>query len=172
MITVRTATAADAALIADLSRETFYESFVHENTPENMDKFMNEQFTREQLMQEVTAPGNIFLLAYDGDEAVGYARVRESNNPPELGPVRAIEIGRIYARASSIGKGVGRALMEACLAVAAEKKAGTVWLGVWEHNQRAIDFYSRWGFTRFGTHVFLLGDDPQTDWLMKKELNN
>lgn len=172
MITVRTANAADAALVADLSRETFYESFAQQNTPENMAKFMNEQFTREQLMQEVMTPGNIFLLAYDGEQAVGYARLRENNKPPELGNASTIEIARIYARTSVIGKGVGRALMEACMAIAAEKKVRTVWLGVWEHNQRAIDFYTRWGFTRFDTHVFQLGDDPQTDWLMKKELTD
>lgn len=168
---IRYALPEDAALIAAMSRETFYDTFAAQNTRENMDKFMNEQFTREKLMQEVGAPGNLFLLAYDGEEPVGYVRMRIDNNPPALAGRKTIEIARIYAVSSAIGKGVGKALMEKCLAIAREMKKELVWLGVWEQNERAIGFYSRLGFEQFGTHVFLLGDDPQTDWLMKKELN-
>jgi len=169
-VSIRYATAADRELIADLSRQTFYDAFASENTKANMDKFMNEQFSRELLLEEVGAKDNIFLLAYDKDDPVGYARIRENNIPPELGISNALEIARIYATANSIGKGVGKALMQKSIAIAVEKKAAAIWLGVWEHNTRAIDFYSRCGFEKFGTHIFLLGDDPQIDWLMKKIL--
>jgi diamine N-acetyltransferase len=169
-ITIRFADAADAALIAELSRKTFYDSFIADNTVENMDKFMNEQFTTEALMKEVGAPNNIFLLATDNNEVLGYVRLRENNKPPELGNANTIEIARIYAVTDSIGKGVGKALMQKSLDIAAGLHKDTVWLGVWERNQRAIDFYTRWGFEKFSTHVFMLGDDPQTDWLMKKKI--
>ncbi len=169
-VRVRIATKEDAALIADLSRETFYDSFAAQNTAENMAKFLDEQFTREALMAEVGSKNNIFLLAYIGEEVAGYARLREQNQPPELKDAVAIEIARIYATTSSIGKGVGKILMEKTLEIAADLKKDTVWLGVWEHNQRAIEFYTKWGFKKFATHVFMLGDDPQTDWLMAKKL--
>jgi len=169
-ITIRRATAADAGIIADLSRQTFYDSFAADNTPEDMEKFMNEQFTREKLMAEVTAPDSHFLLAMIESEIAGYARLRESPNPPELGDQHAIEIARIYAASSTIGKGVGSALMQECLSIAQDKKKALVWLGVWEHNQRAIAFYTKWGFRKFSEHLFVVGNDPQTDWLMQKEL--
>jgi ribosomal protein S18 acetylase RimI-like enzyme len=167
---IRPAAPEEAPLIADLSRATFYETFAAQNTPANMDKFMNEQFTREALIREVYDPGNIFLVAAEEDKIIGYARLREDHPPAELDGKDSIEIARIYAATSAIGKGVGSALMQHCIRVAGEKKKEVIWLGVWEHNRRAIDFYTRWGFEKFGTHVFLLGDDPQTDWLMKKEL--
>jgi diamine N-acetyltransferase len=170
MLTIRMAGPADAALIADMSRQTFYETFAAQNSKENMDQFMEEQFGREKLMAEVTEPGSIFLLAFDGEEAVGYARMKESENPPELGNVPAIEIARIYAAAHTIGQGVGKALMQRCIELATSREKKMIWLGVWEHNQRAIDFYTKWGFGKFGTHIFPLGNDQQTDWLMKKEL--
>lgn len=169
-ISIRLATPADAVLIADLSRQTFYDSFAADNTPENMEKFMNEQFTREKLMAEVMDPAAIFLLATIAGEIAGYARLREGPNPPGLGDRPALEIARIYAATQAIGKGVGSALMQHCLQMAREKEKELVWLGVWEHNQRAIAFYTKWGFSKFGEHVFVVGDDPQTDWLMKKEL--
>ena len=170
MTTIRLATTNDAELIANLSHKTFYETFSSQNTKKNMNKFMNEQFTKDTLMKEVGAPANIFLLAYDGEEPVGYVRMRENNNPPELGNINAIEIARIYAATNSIGKGVGKALMQKCIEIAMEKKVAAIWLGVFQENHRAIDFYTKWGFEKFSTHIFMLGDDPQKDWLMIKNL--
>ena len=170
MITIRAATIKDAELIADMSRQTFSDSFASQNSKENMDKFLNEQFTKEALMQEVGAERNTFFLAYDGERPVGYARIRENNIPPGLGTDQAIEIARIYAVQGSIGKGVGSALMRQCIEAAIQKGYRTVWLGVWEYNRRAIDFYSRWGFEKFSEHDFILGDDVQKDWLMKRNV--
>lgn len=170
MISIRFATSQDAELIADMSRQTFYETFASQNTAEDMNKFLNEQFTREALIKEVNTKDNIFLLAYDQEEPVGYARLRENNSPPSLGTTNAIELARIYATSSSIGKGVGKALMEKCIGLAEESKKDFIWLGVWEKNQRAIDFYTKWGFEKFADHDFVLGNDVQKDWLMKRKI--
>jgi len=169
-ITIRFATADDAEFIADLSRRTFYDSFAHHNSKENMDKFMNEQFTEQELITQVGAAGNIFLLAHLDDEPVGYVRLCESENPPELGDMGAIEIMRIYTEQKTIGKGVGKALMLKCIEIAKEKGKKIIWLGVWEHNDTAISFYKKFGFGQFGTHIFMLGDDAQTDILMKRNV--
>ena len=170
MISVRFATSQDAELIADISRQTFYDTFASQNTVEDMNKFLNEQFTREALINEVSAKDNIFLLAYDQDEPVGYVRLRDNNNPPSLGSTNAIELARIYATPTSIGKGVGKALMQKCIELAEKGKKDFIWLGVWEKNQRAIDFYTKWGFEKFADHDFVLGNDVQKDWLMKKKI--
>jgi len=82
MITIRIASIDEAELIADLSRKTFYDSFAGYNTKEDIDKFMNEQFTKDALMKEVSTENNIFLLAYNGNMPVGYVRLRENNIPP------------------------------------------------------------------------------------------
>ena len=169
-IHIRYATAEDAAMIAELSRRTFYDTFASQNTQEDMDKFMNEQFTRPGLIEEVTAPGNIFIIAEINDESVGYARLRESAAPPGLDDLPAIEIARIYAVQSGIGKGIGAALMKKCIDIAFETGRRVIWLGVWEKNERAIHFYEKWGFEKFGEHDFVLGNDVQHDWVMKKML--
>jgi diamine N-acetyltransferase len=167
-ISVRYASVNDAALIADLSRTTFYDSFGAANTKENMDKFMNEQFTREALINEVAQPGNIFLLADYRGEPGGYARLREDNNPPELTGMSTLEIARIYSLKELIGHGIGPSLMKRSIEIAAELKKQYIWLGVWEKNDRAISFYKKWGFEKFGDHPFIVGNDVQTDWLMKR----
>ncbi|HVM89260.1 MAG TPA: GNAT family N-acetyltransferase [Puia sp.] len=170
LITVRLATDADAGFIAELSQHTFYDTFAKYNSKENMDKFMNEQFSKKMLMNEVSNPENIFLIAALDNNAVGYAKMCESKNPVELGNARAIEIVRIYTEQMTIGKGVGKALMLKCIEVGKHKNKEVIWLGVWEHNATAISFYTKFGFEKFGTHIFMLGDDAQTDFLMKKPI--
>jgi ribosomal protein S18 acetylase RimI-like enzyme len=161
----------DAELIADLSRRTFCDTFAPQNTPENMELFLKTQFTREQLMEQVSAPRNTFLLAHLEDEAVGYARLYEGTElPPAIAGGEVIEISRLYAGQQVIGKGVGKALMQACIDLGRQKGKEWIWLGVWEHNHRAIAFYEKMGFEIFDRHIFLLGQDVQYDWLMRRRL--
>jgi diamine N-acetyltransferase len=167
-IIIREATKEDASLIADMSRETFYDTFAPDNTKEDMDKFLAEQFTREALMAEVGTAGNIFLLAEAEGEIAGYARLRDK----DAGSLKnSMEIARLYALKKMIGKGIGKALMEVCIERAKKRGRNILWLGVWEKNLKAIAFYKKFGFVKFDEADFLLGDDLQRDWLMKKQLD-
>jgi diamine N-acetyltransferase len=169
-LVIREATIAEARLIADISHQTFYETFAAHNSRENMDKFLNQQFTKGKLIMEVGARENIFLLAYDNDKIAGYVKIRDERVPLSMGNVSALEVARLYAMNNQIGKGVGSLLMQSCIHIAKQRNKEWLWLGVWEKNQRAIDFYTRWGFKKFDETDFLLGDDMQRDWLMKKRI--
>src|SRR5882757_3697670 len=133
-IVVRLADKTDAVAIAAISRKTFYDTFAGQNTPEDMQQFMGETFTEPALIAEVGAEGNTFLAAFMEGDMVGYARLREASNPPELGDAPAMELARIYALQETIGKGVGKALMQECIGLCRKKGKKILWLGVWEHN--------------------------------------
>jgi ribosomal protein S18 acetylase RimI-like enzyme len=169
-LVIREATVADAKLIADISHQTFYDTFAAYNSREDMDKFLNQQFTKGKLILEVGAKGNIFLLAYDKDVVAGYVKLRDERIPPGMGNVTALEVARLYAMTNQIGKGIGSLLMQSSVDIARQKNKEWLWLGVWEKNQRAIDFYTKWGFEKFDETDFLLGDDLQRDWLMKRKV--
>ena len=169
-LSIREATIEDAPLIADISRQTFSETFAPDNTKEDMHKFMSEQFTKGRLMLEVGKPEHLFLLAYVNNEVAGYVKLREGKTHEELAGIKSLEVARLYSMNHFIGKGVGKALMQKSIDIAIEKAKEVIWLGVWEHNQRAINFYEKWGFKKFGEQVFLLGTDLQKDWLMKRIL--
>ncbi len=167
-ITIRRAAAPDADLLAQLGRQTFFDSFASFNTPDNITAYLAASFNLVKQSAELAEPGTTFLIAQVGDETVGYARLHAG--PPEecvRGPM-PIELVRIYAVKAWIGHGVGAALMQACLDEAARQGYQTIWLGVWEQNPRAIAFYEKWGFQKVGTHNFQLGDEAQTDWIMER----
>jgi diamine N-acetyltransferase len=170
-ITIRVATTDDVEAIVSLGIRTFRDTFDEVNTAEDMMMYLNSTFTLKRITEEISERGSSFFLAEQESEIIGYARVRSSEKPAGLGDEKAIEIERLYADKRFLGKRVGYLLMSECLQYARDNNAKWVWLGVWESNERAIAFYKRWGFEKFGDHVFLLGKDPQTDWLMKKNMS-
>ena len=169
-IFIRYASPADAEIVAEISRQTFYDTFAAQNSKENMDIHMDKYYSLEKIQAELADPCNVFILAYSGNRLVGYAKLNEHIKEESKNLGDPIEIERIYSIKEMIGKGVGKKLMGTCLAIAREKNKKEIWLGVWAHNHPAIEFYTRWGFEKFGEHNFPVGNDPQKDWLMKKKL--
>jgi ribosomal protein S18 acetylase RimI-like enzyme len=160
----------DAEAIADLSRAAFDAAFAKDNTAENMKLFLDGPFSRERLIAEVLAGGTEYFLARKGRELAGYATLKAGDALPELRGAPARELGRLYTDPAMKGLGIGSKLMQACLDRAARLGAHWLWLGVWEHNLPAQAFYKKWGFDRFSSHVFMVGTDPQTDWLLRRRL--
>ncbi|HEY9006540.1 MAG TPA: GNAT family N-acetyltransferase [Ohtaekwangia sp.] len=169
-ITIRNAFFEDAETLCALGIQTFRETFDEHNTAEDMEQYLATAFTKEKLEQELEEKDTVFFLAEDNGEAIGYAKVRKGKEQEGLENDRALEIHRIYVAKSHLGKRIGNALMQACLDYAKEAGYEVVWLGVWEHNARAVSFYKKYGFEKFGAHTFVLGTDEQTDWLLKKKI--
>ena len=166
-INIRIASTDDALLIATISRQTFYDTYAAENTAENMEKFLTLQFNEEKLIKEVGADGNYFYLAYIKNTIAGYIKIKEAVHPnsTERNP---IELSRIYVCKGFIGKAVGRALMQTAIDFAKERGKDCLWLIVWKENKKALRFYQSFQFEIFAENIFILGDDHQSDWVMKK----
>jgi ribosomal protein S18 acetylase RimI-like enzyme len=167
-IRVRPATARDNVLLAEIGAETFFDAFGPANTPEDMETYLRSSFSPEIQAAELADPSSRFLIAEAGGETVGYARLRTAKAPDAVRGRRPIEIVRFYARSRWIGRKVGAALMAECLKAAATMGCDTIWLDVWEKNERARAFYARWGFVEVGTQPFRLGTDIQRDLLMER----
>jgi len=157
-----------ANLLSKLGAETFTETFAHQNNPEDFKDYLKKSFNTEQVEKELRESGSTFLIAYGNETPAGYVRLRESNEVLDKFPgKRILELQRIYSLQKFIGKGVGKALLNFSINFAKENKYDILWLGVWEHNHHAIQFYKHFGFEPFDSHVFMLGNDAQTDILMK-----
>ncbi|HEX6925158.1 MAG TPA: GNAT family N-acetyltransferase [Longimicrobiaceae bacterium] len=169
---IRTATLDDAEPLTVLAEQTFRDTFAADNTVEHLEAYVRSAFTIDRIREELDDDDSLFLLAFleDSDRPVGYAKLRSGEAPPCVTDPDLIELQRIYVDRSAQGHGVGAALMRASLDMARTIGCGTVWLGVWEHNTRAISFYERWGFKTVGDQTFLMGADPQRDLVMTRAL--
>ena len=160
----------DLDQLQEISRQTFSETFSESNTEENLKKYLEEGFSIEKLTAELNDKNSEFYFAELDHTVIGYLKLNLGQSQTELKADNALEIERIYVLQEFHGKKVGQLLYEKAMQIAKQKNADFVWLGVWEENPRAINFYQKNGFIAFDKHIFKLGNDEQTDIMMKLQL--
>lgn len=171
-IDVRRVSLTDIDKLQAIGRQTFFETFSAENTEEDMQKYLDEGFSSEKLAAELNDASSEFYFALLDDSVIGYLKLNFGQSQTELKDNNALEIERIYVLKEFHGKKVGQLLYEKAMQVARQMNASYAWLGVWEKNPRAISFYKKNGFVEFDKHIFKLGNDEQTDIMMKRQLRN
>lgn len=170
-IEIQKATLTNINELQKIGRQTFFETFSAGNTEENMTKYLEEGFSEEKLTTELNDKNSEFYLASLDHHVIGYLKLNFGQTQTEIKDDKAVEIERIYVLKEFHGKKVGQLLYEKAMQIAKQINAVYVWLGVWEENPRAINFYKKNGFVEFDKHIFKLGDDEQTDIMMKLKLN-
>jgi ribosomal protein S18 acetylase RimI-like enzyme len=157
--------------LRQIGRQTFEETFAESNTAKNMAKYLEEGYSHEKLNEELNNQNSFFYFAILDEKVIGYLKLNTGISQTELKDNDALEIERIYVLKDYHGKKVGQLLFDKALTIAKEQHVAYVWLGVWEENKRAIQFYTKNGFVEFDQHIFVLGDEAQTDIMMKLELS-
>ncbi len=171
-ISIKKATINDVEQLQSIGVQTFQETFSAKNTEEDMQQYLAESFTIEKLTSEINDKNAAFYFATLNNKVIGYLKLNFGQSQTELQEQDAIEIERIYVLSEFHGKSVGQLLYNKAIAIAKQNKAKYIWLGVWEKNVRAINFYKKNSFIEFDKHIFKLGKDEQTDIMMKLELND
>lgn len=169
-IQLKKVTLIDIDQLQKIGRQTFFETFAESNTEENMKKYLENSFSTEKLHSELSNTNSEFYFAVEEDIVIGYLKINFGASQTELKDDKALEIERIYVLKEFHGKKVGQLLYEKAIQIAKETKSNYVWLGVWEENHRALAFYKKNGFVEFDKHIFRLGNDEQTDIMMKLQL--
>jgi ribosomal protein S18 acetylase RimI-like enzyme len=170
MIKIRNAKIEEVAAVRELAIEVYNDTFAEFNTQENLDAFFKDAYNLETFKTEFSELGSALYVALDELKIIGFLRMRKNHEVDKHLGKNHVELHRLYIHRDYHGGTVSKMFMEEALAFAKKGKFEWIWLGVWEKNFRAQKFYSKWGFERFGEHIFQMGDDPQTDWLLKKKL--
>jgi ribosomal protein S18 acetylase RimI-like enzyme len=167
---IRMAVPADVDRLAELARRTFIAAFGEHNTEENLTRYVEQAFSREQLLSELEDRASTFIWAEQTGIPAGYAKLRRGTVGDCVSGPKPVELERMYAEIDQIGAGVGKTLLHTAIKIAQSEGFQSMWLGVWESNERAIEFYMRQGFVPVGEQPFVLGSDSQTDLVMELDL--
>ena len=171
-INIVSVTLNDLDQLQQIGRQTFFETFSAENTEEDINKYLKEGFSIEKLANELNDKNAEFYFAELDSKIIGYLKLNSGPSQTELKDDKALEIERIYVLKEFHGNKVGQLLYEKAIEIARQTNADYVWLGVWEKNPRAINFYKKNGFVEFDKHIFKLGNDEQTDIMMRLQLKD
>ena len=167
---IKKCTLQDLESLRKISIETFYQTFADSNTEENMSAYLENAYNSEKLCKELCNPNSSFFFIYVDESLAGYLKTNEYPSQTDINDIDSLELERIYILKEFQGAGLGQDLLEHTISIATEHGKKYIWLGVWEHNERAKHFYQKNGFYRIGAHSFIVGDDVQTDYVMRKDL--
>ncbi|MCM3163545.1 GNAT family N-acetyltransferase [Metabacillus litoralis] len=169
-INIKKCTLEDLRTLKEISYETFNETFKHQNTPENMNAYLEKAFNFKQLEKELATISSHFFFIYFNHDVAGYLKINTNDAQSEEMGDHSLEIERIYIKRKFQKHGLGKYLLNQALEIAVELNKQNIWLGVWEKNENAIGFYKKMGFVITGSHSFYMGDEEQMDLIMTKTL--
>ncbi len=168
---IRQCTLEDIYVLRDFSYRTYFETFSHMNTHSDMQAYLDEAFELERQRSELLNENSSFYFLYSDDVLAGYLKLNEAPAQTDIKDKQSLEIQRIYVSKEFQGKGLGGCLLNKAISTAVLQNKKYVWLGVWEKNEKALRFYKKNGFYRIGAHSFFMGNDEQTDYIMRKDLS-
>lgn len=169
-LTIRGAAEHDVAALVNLGARTFHDTYGHTNDPHELAAHVAENYSEPVIAEALRNPQVHYMVAEASGRIIGFAKLMVGSGEDGIDAVRPAELNQLYVEADRHGRGVGRALLKACVDRAREAGCDVLWLGVWEKNPNAIGFYERLGFHKVGTHGFQFGSELQTDLLMAQAL--
>ena len=170
-IVIRRAAPADALRLSELAAKIYSDTFADTNDPDDLAKFLANTYNEVKQRSEIENPAIVTLLVECDGRLGAYAQLKFGTPPSCVRGPAPMEIGRFYVDRAYHGHGVAHRLMKEIDDVAKARGVRTMWLGVWEHNDRAQAFYRKYGFERVGEQPFVVGTDIQTDWVVERRLD-
>lgn len=170
MFTIRQALGDDLALVRDVGIRTYQAHFGelwHHKA--ELDAFLAQDFSVEALEQTLQDADVCWLLGYEGDDLVGYARL---NFDSLLAPTEktGAELQKIYFLPEYAGRGYGQHFFEQVQLRAVERQQETLWLEVLQRNTSAQRFYQRQGLSICGETCYTSAQGSIGIWYMSKTL--
>jgi diamine N-acetyltransferase len=154
-----------------IGKQTFVETFAPHNPKENIQTYLEEAFSSDKLTSELANPNTGFYFAILDDKVIGYLKINFKQPKTGSKDKKAMEIERIYVLKEFHGKKIGQVLLDTAFDIAKAAKASYVWLGVWNENLKAINFYKKNHFTETGQHFFKMGNEIQTGIVMTFDIS-
>ena len=169
---IKEASLDDLEDLKNICKRTFYQTFSDQNTKKDMESYLKNNFSHQKLESEIKNSHSKYYLVQAEGKTAAYMKVNFDQAQTESGYKNTLEVQRIYVLQEYQGQHIGQLLMDIAQETAETNKLDYLWLGVWEENEKAIGFYKKHGFEKFDSHVFKLGEDEQTDILMRLPLHN
>ncbi len=165
MIRYRDATLADAALLEELFRVSFTDTFGHMYSPQDLRAFL-DPIDVVAWEEELGDPAYQARIAYAADEPIGFCKIGPLSVPYET-DAPALELRQLYILPPGKGRGIGAALIEWALEQMRRRGVREVLLSVYSDNPRAQRLYRRYGFEEIGRYHFMVGEQADDERIMR-----
>ncbi len=167
---IRLCTENELETLIEIGRNTYFDTFRKFNTAETMSAYLDEAFNKDKIAAEAANPGSFFYFCEIEKSIAAYFKLNMVPYQSDINDPESLELERIYVLSEYKGRGLGSKIIEFTETFAVENNCAKIWLGVWEKNSAALEFYAKMGFNKCGEHNFRMGEELQTDYILEKYL--
>lgn len=167
---LRSGTTDDAPQLAALGAAVFRQTYGAAIPAEILEIYLTQHFSAEAFRSDLAGAGSNYLLAWHNAGLAGFGKLEATPPPVGVPARRPVELAKLYVAQAYHGRGVGPALMRETLNEAARLGYYSLWLCVWEKNERALAFYRKWGFSQVGTYEIRVGPISFNDLVLAREI--
>jgi len=162
MFTIKKATAEDIPLIRDLCLRVWPQTYASILPQDRIDYMLEYMYSPASLEKQINE-GSQFIFVYNDEEPVGFAAYLSKGNG-------IYKLDKIYILPSQQGKGTGRFVIDYIIDEIKHYGATALQLQV-NRNNKAKDFYEKFGFTVIDFQVFDIGHGHfMDDYVMEKKI--
>lgn len=170
-LTIRRASAADAEALAEISRDTFIETFGHLYTPEDLNWHLDFAYAPEKYRNALEEEGAAAWLLQDAHGTVqGYVFAGPCGLPHDDVQAGDLELKRLYLCQSIQNGGWGAKLFAEAEHWMRRNGPSAIWIGVWSENPGAQRFYARQGYQKVGEYFYPVGEARDLEFILKKPM--
>ena len=165
-ITINPAKINDSEIISDLATKTFFDTYENKLNPKDMDTYTKNNFNAESISNEIKNKTAWYFLIYENNKPIGYSKLKWGKAPDRFNGFRPLEIDKLYLIRGKQNIGLGAIAMEKIKTLAKKHGYNIIWLRVWEHNKKALNFYKKLGFVEMENIDFKFAGKILNDYLL------
>jgi diamine N-acetyltransferase len=170
---LRDATAQDALCLSVLAMQVFLDTYATDGIRPEIAREVLAGYSQSTFSTAIADGGTRIIVAEINNHLIGFAQITLSANQ-DLAPLgKQAQLQRLYVQEPFTSAKIGTKLLEHAEQLAANTGATVFWLSAWVHNDRALAFYAKRGYTDYGLTYFTFeGESHQNRVLAKSVTRN
>lgn len=148
---IRTADKTDVHVISTLAHAIWPETYGSIMSDDQLKYMLKQMYSEESLKKQIEEKQHQFLLALMNAETVGFASYSHGDK------AGLFKVHKLYVHPMLHGHGFGKKLLDRIIKDVKAKGANRLQLNV-NRNNRAINFYEKYGFRKAGEEDIAIGE--------------
>ncbi|CAI1907913.1 TPA: N-acetyltransferase family protein [Serratia fonticola] len=170
VFTIRQALPADLATVREIGIASYLAHFAELwQNQQALQAFLSKDFAEQALEPSLQDRDTCWLLAYEGETPVGFAKLNFDSLQAATATLGA-ELQKIYFLPQFAGRGYGERLYAEIQRRAIERGQPILWLDVLKSNVAGQRFYQRQGMAIVGEESYTSVSQSVAMWVMAKDL--
>lgn len=123
-------------------------------SPHHLNEYLDTHYNEAAIAADIINSNHYYFILYYNNEPIGFSKIVLNQPHPAIQETAVTKLDRIYILQAYHDKKLGAELLRYNIEFAKQHQQVGMWLFTWIGNERAIRFYTQFGFEVIASHWF------------------